>query len=450
MSLGRRYRSRGHERQPGLSGRLPPIPGRVHWWLGVVCGLLWLGLWPAWLSAEEQGSISGVIQHEGRGVAAHRIMLIRRGPQQEVQRTPGQTDAQGGFHFEHLATGHEYTYFVGIRYEGQLYSSDPVVLDPGQQVSGVVMALAEPSGQTTEAATAPSPIRIANHLIVVVLQEDHLAIREVLHIVNSASTPYRGAEMTPGSPPFSLALPLPQDYANLSGIQGLAATHVRTYASGVYYTAPLAPGAHRVEYSYTLPLRSKVSTLLLPRVLDTAALSILVEATRLDATSDLPFGGRVAFEAQTFLHFRGTALTAQSRSWVQLVRHTGTDPLLRLGAYGLVIGLACLGLVAPFYERWHSREPQETPRPLSPAQRQELSARKQRLLQRIVHLDEQYEAGLIAESAYQQQRQAEKTQLLALEQQLRTEPIQGRSAGTPQSEVHRNQKKRQRKGVTMP
>jgi hypothetical protein len=67
-----------------------------------------------------------------------------------------------------------------------------------------------------------------------------------------------------------------------------------------------------------------------------------------------------------------------------------------------------------------------------------------------VHLDEQYEAGLIAESAYQQQRQAEKTQLLALEQQLRTEPIQGRSAGTPQSEVHRNQKKRQRKGVTMP
>jgi hypothetical protein len=446
MSLGRQYRSRGHERPPGLSGWLSSPLGRVSWWLGVACGLLWLGLWPAWLSAEEQGSISGVIQHAGHGVAAHRLMLIRRGPQQEIQRTPGQTDAQGGFRFGDLTTGPEYTYFVGIRYEEHLYSSDPVVLEQGQQVSGMVMTIAEPAGQTT----ATSPIRIANHLIVVLLHEDHLAIREVLHLVNAASTPYRGAGMAPDSPPFSLALPLPQGYSNLSGIQGLTAEHVRTSASGVYYTAPLAPGAHRVEYSYTLPLRRRVSTLLLPRVLDTAALSLLVEATQLEATSDLPFAGRVSFESQTFVHFRGTALAAQSRSWVQLVRHTGTDPLLQIGAYGLVIGLACLGLVAPFYERWHSREPKETPRPLSVAQRRELSTRKQRLLQSIVRLDEQYEAGRIAESAYQQQRQAEKTRLLALEQQLRRAPVQGSSAGTPHTAGHRSQKKRQRKGVTMP
>src|SRR5262249_50872402 len=163
------------------------------------------------------------------------------GPQQEIERTPGQTDAQGEFRFEHLATGQEYTYVIGIRYEGQLYRSDPVVLEPGQQISGVVIAFAEHADQNPEAATATSPIRIADHLIVVVLQEDHLAIREVLHIVNSASTPYRGAGWTPGSPTVSLYLPLPQDYSNLRGIQGLAAAYVHTHASGVYYTAPLAP-----------------------------------------------------------------------------------------------------------------------------------------------------------------------------------------------------------------
>jgi len=80
-------------------------------------------------------------------------------------------------------------------------------------------------------------------------------------------------------------------------------------------------------------------------------------------------------------------------------------------------------MVASFYERWHHCEPQETPRPLSAARRQELSTSKQRLLQSIVRLDEQYEAGMIAESAYQQQRQAEKRQLLVLEQQLRKEPV---------------------------
>ena len=424
MSLGRRYRSRGHERRPGLSGRLSPTPGRVHWWLGVVCGLLWLGLWPALLSAEEYGSISGVIQREGHGVAAHRIMLIRMGPQQEVQRTPGQTDMQGEFLFEHLETGQEYTYYVGIRYEGQLYRSDPVVLEQGQQVSGVGIVLAEHSGQTTEAATATSPVRIANHLIVVVLQENHLVMREELHMVNLASTPYRGPGKAPGSPTVSLYLPLPQDYSNLSAIQGLAAEHVHTHASGVSFTAPLAPGAHRVIYTYALPLQSKVSTILLPRVLDTAVLDVLVEETQLEATSDLPFGDRVSFESRTFVHFHGTALAAQSRSWVQLLRRTGTAPILQIAAYGLVICLVCLGIMAPFYERWHHRGMQETPRPLPVARLQKLRTNKQRLLQSIVRLDEQHAAGRIAESTYQQQRQAEKTRLLALEQRLRREPTQ--------------------------
>ena len=78
----------------------------------------------------------------------------------------------------------------------------------------------------------------------------------------------------------------------------------------------------------------------------------------------------------------------------------------------------------PFYERWHNREPQETPRPLSFAQRQDLSTSKQRLLQSIVRLDEQHTAGMIAEGEYQQRRQTEKIRLLALEQQLRREPVQ--------------------------
>jgi hypothetical protein len=422
MSLDRQYRSRGNERQPGLLERLCPAPGRVIWWLGVACGLLWLSLWPAWLFAEDYGSIRGVVLREGQGVAAHRIMLIRMGPQQEVQRTPGQTDTQGAFLFEHLETGQEYTYYIGIRYEGQLYRSDPVVLEQGQQVSGVVIALAEHAGQNTEAATAIFPIRIANHLIVIVLQENHLVVREVLHIVNLASTPYRGPDKALGSPTVSLYLPLPQDYYNLSSLQGLEAEHVHTHASGVYYSAPLAPGAHRVMYTYALPLQSKVSTILLPRVLETADLDVLVEETQLEATSDLPFGDRVSFESRTFVHFRGTALGAQSRSWVQLLRRTGTAPLLRIAAYAFVICLVCLGMVAPFYERWHNRGIQDTPRPLPFARRQALRTSKQHLLQSIVRLDEQREAGSIAEGEYQQRRQAEKMRLLALEQQLRKEP----------------------------
>ena len=43
------------------------------------------------------GRIRGVIQREGKGFAEQRIMLIRFGPNQDVQRFPGQTDAEGRF-----------------------------------------------------------------------------------------------------------------------------------------------------------------------------------------------------------------------------------------------------------------------------------------------------------------------------------------------------------------
>ncbi len=52
------------------------------------------------LHAAEPGRISGMIQQAGQGIAEHRIMLIRFGPNDEVHRTPGQTDAQGRFVFD--------------------------------------------------------------------------------------------------------------------------------------------------------------------------------------------------------------------------------------------------------------------------------------------------------------------------------------------------------------
>jgi hypothetical protein len=174
-------------------------------------------------------------------------------------------------------------------------------------------------------------------------------------------------------------------------------------------------------YTYTLPLQRQVRMILLLRVLDTEVLDVLIEETQLEATSDLPSGDRVAFESRSFAHFHGTDLAAQSRSWVQFLRRTETAPILQITAYGLVICLVCLGIVAPFYKRWHHRSMQETSRQLSVARLQELKTSKPRLLQSIVRLDEQHADGRIAESTYQQPQVA-KTPLLALEQQLQREP----------------------------
>ncbi len=85
--------------------------------MGLLCNVLVTGLLPSAGCAEGHGRIRGVIQREGQGFAEQRIMLIRFGPNQEVQRTPGQTDAEGRFLFDNLETGSAFTYFVGIRYQ---------------------------------------------------------------------------------------------------------------------------------------------------------------------------------------------------------------------------------------------------------------------------------------------------------------------------------------------
>src|SRR5712692_264555 len=59
-------------------------------WMGLLCSVLVTGLLPSAECAEGRGRIRGVIQREGQGFAEQRIMLIRFGPNQEVQRTPGQ------------------------------------------------------------------------------------------------------------------------------------------------------------------------------------------------------------------------------------------------------------------------------------------------------------------------------------------------------------------------
>ena len=85
-------------------------------WMGLICSVLVIVGLPQTGHTEGVGRIRGIVQREGKGFAEQRIMLIRFGPNQDVQRFPGQTDAEGRFLFENLETGPAFTYFVGIRY----------------------------------------------------------------------------------------------------------------------------------------------------------------------------------------------------------------------------------------------------------------------------------------------------------------------------------------------
>jgi len=374
--------------------------------------------------AEGMGRIRGVIQREGQGFAEQRIMLIRFGPNQEVQRFPGQTDAEGRFLFENLETGAAFTYFVGIRYKEQLHRSEPVVLQ-GEDPVEVVLAVGEPSTQEGKEGDEQSKLRIMNHLMVIVGRDRHLEVREVVRIVNTGTTPYTAEPSHSGVPGMSLHLPLPQGHYNMGQVQGLAAESIRVDASGLSYVAPLTQGEHQVVYTYNLPWHDELATILIERTLGTSTLDVLVEDAHLHTTSDLQFRERVSIDPHVFAHFRGMNLAAHSRSWLQLMpRQTSVSVLL--GAYGLIIGITLLGVVLPLHNVWHERvqQGQRDTGALKPKQIQDVKGAGRDLLRGMARLDDAHNDGMIDEATYQQRRQAYKDQLFELVEQLQTKRLE--------------------------
>ena len=381
--------------------------------------VLAIGGLPSLGRTEGVGRIHGMIQREGKGFAEQRIMLIRFGPNQDVQRFPGQTDAAGRFVFENLETGPAFTYFVGIRYKEQLHRSEPVILQ-GAEPAEVLLEVSEPPAQEAQESEAAPQLRIMNRLMVIVGRGTHLEVREVIRVANTGTAPYLDKAGHGGAPGISLYLPLPQGHSNMSQVQGLNAEYVHVDASGLSYLAPLPPGEHQIMYTYNLPWHNRLATILVERTLGTSMLDVLVEDEHLHAASDLAFGGRVTIEPHIFAHFRGTNLEARSRSWLQLTPRQTSASWLHIGAYSLIVGIVLLGVCMPLRDVWHgpAQPPHRDTDGLQRAQRSDVKGAGRYLLQSMARLDDEYEHGTVAADTYQQRRQAYKEQLCKLVEEL--------------------------------
>jgi hypothetical protein len=261
-------------------------------------------------------------------------------------------------------------------------------------------------------------LRIINHLIVIVGRSAHLEVREVIRVVNPGTTPYIVKQGHGGAAGISLHVPLPQGYFNMGQVQGLDAAYVHVDVTGLSYTAPLPPGEHQVVYTYNLPWHDSLSTVLVQRTSETSMLDVLVEDERLNATSDLQFGGRVSIDPHVFAHFRGVNLAAHSRSWLQLVPRQTSMSWLPMGTYSLIVGIMLLGVCLPLRDAWHSRarsEPETDA--LKHTHRQEVKDAGRHVLRSLARLDDEYENGTVADATYRQHRQAYKEQLCQLVEQ---------------------------------
>ena len=381
--------------------------------LALFCFLIATNL--AW--SAPSGRVEGVVQQESKAIANHRIMLIRFGPGEEVNRTPGDTDAQGGFAFEGLETGDAFTYVVGIRYEGKLFRSESVQLSDDEPQKNVVLQVGGEGTSALDPGAGATQIHIPHQIMAIVWREGHLEIREIVNIENPASTPYQGK--APGHRNYVLHLPLPDGYEDLRDIQGVAPEHIRSDRFGLYLTQPLAPGSHRLIYTYALPMPHRVRTLLLRQSLPTGIVDVFTDAKQLVAASSFQFLGEIPIQSHTFLHFRGPNPEADARNWIQIVRlGSHVSNTLRIASYTLIIAIALMGLAIPLYNRWRHRSKSESESALRAETIQAWQAERSQLLWAIAQLDNAHANGALDEPIYRQRRQAYKQQLRQVAEEL--------------------------------
>ena len=382
--------------------------------------LLLMALLPGRVLAQGQGSIGGVVRSAGEAVASHRIMLIRFGSDNDVQRTPGETDPEGAFLFDSLSTDSGFTYFVGIRFGEQLHRSEPISLAEVPNRTDIVLNLDDPSAQALPELPSVRALQVTSHLMVIVKRDDRLEAREIVKVLSPGADATGGSSEARSDPHGSFRLSLPPGYYDLTGIEGdLDSSHVRRHQTGLVYTAPLEPGEHSLMFTYALPLQGKVTMIIPRRTLPTDVLDILVEERSFAATSDLEFAGRVSIEPHVFTHFRGANLSEGSRSWLQLAQRARPVPALQVGVYGLVVAVSLAGAAAP-YVRTRRAATAALPPPAPPtvAQLQQLRQTESLLLQRISRLDREHEAGAIADADYLPRRGDYKAQLCLVLRQL--------------------------------
>lgn len=258
----------------------------------------------------------------------------------------------------------------------------------------------------------PSAILITQLHIFVTQAGDHLQVGEYYLVSNMGGQTYVGAEDPQTGQRTTLAFTLPEGAAALSfDGPGLGERYLELQ-KGFADTQPIPPGTATVEilFSYELPYREGIQV---ERVFEVpvASVALLLTAegialegpgiapagtldTQMGPTLSYTAGPRRVGEPLLFTLIAGEKAIPAAPTASKPARNAAQEA--GIGIVALAAAIAVIRLV------WHSPSPGPLP------------ARARPLIEAIVTLDARFEGREIEKEAYQQERQALKTQLHAL------------------------------------
>jgi len=310
--------------------------------------------------------------------------------------------ADASFHLDDLIVEGGETFVARTAYQGVLYFSDPVTLEPGQQELSLPIAIYE----VTDDATA---VVVTQLHIFLGRAGDRLQVGEYYLISNAGDRTYVGVRDPETGQRVTLPLTLPEGAEGLHFEDAGLGERFLERGEGFVDTEPVVPGAATVEISfgYELPYREGQSVV---RVFEVPVASVVLVPMEEDLALEgegLTLVDSQDAEMWPSLSYAGGPLAAGEPLAFTVTRHMaggqggrGVEEQGGGEAGETAIGLVALAAaVVAVYLLWRSPAPGPLPAWARP------------LVEEIAALDADFEAGAVTEGAYRKKRKALKRRL---------------------------------------
>ncbi|GHO89593.1 carboxypeptidase-like regulatory domain-containing protein [Dictyobacter formicarum] len=381
-------------------------------------------------AAAENGQISGqVLDGTNKNTPVSGQDVTLQLAQGSSSRDVGsvKTDAQGHFSFDKLATDQTISYVVYTRYQGAQYVSNAVVLNQkASQVANV---------QVYESTTSTDNIAVVRSTVLM-RQADPakgvINVSQAFSFQNLNKKTYVGSLNASKGKPNALLFSLPTGVRNITLGSGFSGYQVIQVNQGFATDAALLPGTNEFSYSYEVPYTGSTYTFSYETQYPTVSLSVLVDPGLHASSKDLTSAGIVNADNHVYHSFTATVLPAHKQVSVALEglalpASNAGSPSFNAATIWLIVGvLVLIAIVVMIWFLLRSQRKRVAANQKRGAGKQAHSGDKetarasaadnpeQALLQELLKLDKEYEAGNITKERYEKQRARTKARLRTL------------------------------------
>jgi mono/diheme cytochrome c family protein len=316
------------------------------------------------------------------------------------------TGENGVYTFGNIEMVAERAFLAGVDYNGGTYGSDVVTADPAIPLINLQVTTYETSADTSVLTTD----RL--HIFFDFTDPELVQVVEVYIISNPTDRSVVSAEPGGGVVFF----PLPDGYQDLQFENGTLGSEYLAAPGGFVDTMSVPPGMsqYQVVFAFNMPYDRRLN-FNQAVTMSTSAVVIMIPDNGVKLSGDtLQDGGVRDFQDASYLMYTGSNLTTGSELSFELSGRPDTGGTTIIGEtswQGIAIGLGGLGLVLVGIGVWLYLRNKRTPTPATdapdlpeeaaiPASTEDAES----LMDAIIALDDQYQAGQLPEDAYRQRR----------------------------------------------